>query len=54
MDIIANIQENTINISMHLLCNQKLHVSVLADHNEAVWSAKTGMYLFVTQKLQLC
>ena len=28
---------------MRLLCNKKLHVPVLADHNKAVWSAKAGI-----------
>ena len=27
---------------MYLLCNKELHVSGLADHNEAVWSTQTG------------
>jgi hypothetical protein len=34
---ITDNQENTINTTMHLLCNRKLHVSVLVDHHHAIY-----------------
>jgi len=39
---------------MYLFCNKELHVPVLADHNEAVWSTQTGTHSILLLKNYSC
>jgi len=39
---------------MHLTFNQKLHVPLLADHSEAVWSAKAETCSILLHKNYSC